>query len=110
MLREFRFFFKNAIVKYSVAGAKLFTVAQVIILIVKIKPAREPIFLHYTSYLGVDFVGMWYLMFLTPFASLLFTVVNITLAFRIRGKDQLLPFFLQIGKALIFAFFLSMLS
>ena len=101
MFRDIRFFLKDAIVKYSVLSAMLFIVAQLAVLIIKIRPSDKGIFLHYTSYLGVDLVGAWSSMYFVPLANLLTLTLNSALAYRISRKDKVLGYLLALGSALL---------
>lgn len=102
MLRAIRFFFKNNFLRYGSIAVGLLTLLQVIIIVSRIKPASDPISLHYTTYLGVDFVGAWYLVYVLPITSLIFSVINFILAFVLFERDKLLSYIL-IGAAIIFS-------
>jgi len=101
MLRELKFFFKKPLIKYPAAVAAIFSLVQVVALIIRIKPSTEPIYLHYTTYLGVDFVGAWYLAYLLPVASFFCAIVNTVLAFTLVKRDALLAYILTVGAAIV---------
>lgn len=105
MMRGVRFFFKDALVKYLVFAAIVFVLAQVVLLAFYIRPTSTPISLHYTTYLGVDFIGAWYLVYLFPTVSLLFSLANLGLAYGFMRKDKLLSYLLLIGATFCAALF-----
>lgn len=101
MFVKLRFLFRDPIVKYSVFVALFFIVAQIIALVFGIKPQEEPVFLHYTTYLGVDFIGAWYLSYLIPIMSLVFVIINLVIAYVFLNKDKLLRHILAVNSALL---------
>lgn len=94
MWREMRFFFRTPFVRYSGILCAVFIVGQIMILAFGIKPKPEPIFLHYTTYLGVDFVGAWYLVYGIPLGSLIVSALNFGLAFVLARTDKVLSYLL----------------
>lgn len=106
MARKLGVFLKDPILKYSALAAGVFIVAQIIVLIFGIKPSEEAIFLHYTTYLGVDFLGVWYLVYFIPLVSLLFFLLNGIVTFYLMHKEKLLGYLLMIGPALVGGFLL----
>ena len=106
MLRELRFFFKDVIVRYAVIVAGVLVLAQAVVLLVSIVPKDEPIALHYTSYLGVDYLGAWYLAYGLPMGSLVVSALNLALAYVLAKRDKLLSHFLVIGTVLVSALLL----
>lgn len=106
MFVKLRFLFRDQIVKYSLFLALLLNIAQVLVLIFGIKPQAEPIFLHYTTYLGVDFIGAWYLVYLIPIVSLMFVAINLGIVYVFLHKDKLLWHILTVSSALLNALLL----
>ena len=106
MLRNLRFFFKDPFIRYPAAAAAIFIVAQVLVLVRGVKFRGEPIYLHYTTYLGVDFVGAPALAYLFPFAGLVAGLLNFGLAYRLTRQEKLLGYFLSLGTAIVCALFL----
>lgn len=100
MLQTIRFFFRDRIVGYCAGLTVVFIVAQIVILALKIRASDAAIFLHYTTYLGVDFVGAWYLSYLIPLASALVAKLNTALAIHLRKKDTFAGYVLLIGSVL----------
>ena len=94
MWREIRFFFKDPFVRYAGILCAVFIVGQILILAFGIKPKAEPIFLHYTTYLGVDFVGAWYLVYGIPLGSLILSILNFGFAFALVRIDKVLSYLL----------------
>lgn len=106
MLRNLRFFFKDPFVISSVCGVFLFTLIQLIVLLLNIAPKPEPIFLHYTTYFGVDFIGAWYLAYGIPVASLMVGIINMGLGYMLMRREKVLGYVLMIGSTLIGALLL----
>lgn len=106
MLYGVRPFFKDTLIRYSALAAVIFIAAQATVLSFGIKPSVAPIFLHYTTYLGVDFVGAWYLAYLIPITSFVFVILNSILAYLLSRKDILFGYFLMVASALLSALFL----
>lgn len=75
-----RFFLKDPLIRYPLAAAFILAILQIIVIAVRIKPQAEPIFLHYTTYFGVDLVGAWYLLYAVPAMSILISVINAVLS------------------------------
>ena len=94
MWRAIRFFFKDPFVRYAGILCAVFIVGQILILAFGIKPKAEPIFLHYTTYLGVDFVGAWYLVYGIPLGSLMLSILNFGVAFALVRIDKVLSYLL----------------
>ncbi len=94
MLRSLRFFFKDPFVRYAGIVCACFVVGQVVILALGIKQKAEPMSLHYTTYLGVDFVGAWYLVYGIPLGSLIISALNFGLAFVLVRTDKVLSYLL----------------
>lgn len=92
---------KDVIIKYSALLAILFILVQIAVLIFGVRPREEPVFLHYTTYLGVDFIGAWYLVYLVPLTSVIFFALNMGLIRALARKDGILKHILIIGSALI---------
>ncbi|MBI4135334.1 hypothetical protein HY477_01205 [Candidatus Uhrbacteria bacterium] len=89
MLRTWGIFFRNAFITYSLIGTAALIVANFLVLGVGIEPSADPIFLHYTTYLGVDFVGAWYLVYLIPVSALCIGILNTVLAYFFSRRDIL---------------------
>lgn len=106
MWNKISVFLKDSIIKYTVLAAMVLIIAQIITVVLGIKPAEEAISLHYTTYLGVDFLGAWYLVYLIPIASFLFLVLNGIFAFYLIHREKLLSYLLMIGAVLAAVFLL----
>ena len=98
---KLRFLFRDQLIKYSVLTALLFVIAQIFVLVFGIKPQAEPVFLHYTTYLGVDFIGAWYLAYLIPIMGAVFIGVNLGVVYVFLHKDKLLWYILTVSSALL---------
>ena len=72
----------------------LLSILQLVVLIAGITPQPEPIFLHYTTYFGVDLIGPWYLTYLIPSGSILFLILNGALAYVLAPIDKILGYIL----------------
>lgn len=102
-----RFFNQDSRIKYAGIIAAGGILAQVIILLIYVRPQGKAIFLHYTTYQGTDFVGAWYLAYSVPIISALVLAINATLAGYLSSKDKLLSYLLMIGSAGISVIFLA---
>lgn len=98
-----RLLLKDPLIRYPLAAAFILAILQIIVIAVRIKPQAEPIALHYTTYLGVDFLGAWYLVYLAPAASFAALAVNGILAALAAKKDLFWGYLLVAGSALISA-------
>ena len=101
MLRDLRFFFKDTWILYATLIWGLLILAQLVVLLISIVPKDEPIALHYTSYLGVDYLGAWYLAYGLPVGSLVVGALNLALAYVLAKRDKLLGHLLVIGTVLV---------
>ena len=106
MWRDIRFFFKNQLLLYPILFAGMLTLAQVIVLFIGIPRADEPIFLHYTAYLGVDFIGAWYLVYLIPLGRICAVALNGAVAYFLGRQDIFWGYLLVIAAALTAALLL----
>lgn len=106
MLRNLRFFFKDTLIRYTAIISGVLIIAQLVVLFVGIAPKDEPIALHYTSYLGVDYLGAWYLAYLLPMGALVVSALNFVLAYVLAPSDKLLGTLLVIGTVMISALLL----
>ena len=95
------FLFKRPVFKYSLILIGILVIAQVLILTFGIKQREGQLFLHYTTYLGADFLGAWYLIYGIPFVSLVLALLNATLAHYLGKKEILLGYFFIIGSVII---------
>lgn len=105
-MRNLRFFFKDMLVRYTAILSGVLIIAQLTVLFVGIAPKDEPIALHYTSYLGVDYLGAWYLVYLLPVGALVSSALNFVLAYALAQRDKLLGNLLVIGAVLVCALLL----
>ena len=99
-----RFLNQDRLIKYAGITAAGGTLLQTLILLIYIRPRAEAIFLHYTTYQGTDFVGMWYLAYLIPVFSAAVLGMNATLAYYLSSKDKLLGYLFSIGSAVVSVF------
>lgn len=106
MLRNLRPFFKDKVVAYSCGAAVILTFAQLGVLLLRIEPKSAPIFLHYTTYLGVDFTGAWYLAYGIPVISFLAVLLNAGLAYALIAREKILGYVLTIGSDMVAAMLL----
>lgn len=97
MLNDFRFLLKDNWIKYPIITSGALILAQIVMLFFGIKQKSEPISLHYTTYLGVDFIGAWYLTFLLPLASIVFVILNVAVARMTAKKNKMLGYIAVAG-------------
>jgi len=108
MPRILRFISKDPLIQYPLIIAILFLLIQITILVFGLRSEGESIFLHYTTYLGVDYVGSRFLVYGIPLASMVWSVSSGLLAHHMERKEKLLGYFFSISAA-IGAFLLLML-
>ncbi len=101
MLRSMRFFLKNPVNRYfGLVNAALIG-AQIAVLVWKMEPGNAQVFLHYTTYLGVDFVGSAYIMYGIPLGGIFCTILNTAGAWHISKKDMFFAYLITTGTVLI---------
>ncbi|MBI3120580.1 MAG: hypothetical protein HYZ08_03095 [Candidatus Kerfeldbacteria bacterium] len=67
--------------------ARIFTISALLVVILhialvlyKVEPTEDLVFLHYTTVLGVDDTGAWYGFFVAPLSGVILFVVNLLMA------------------------------
>lgn len=99
------FWYQNPVLRYLTISTAVLIFGQLLILALGIEPQEDPIFLHYTTSFGVDFIGAWYLVYLIPLASMIILGVNGLLARVLVRRDPYLGY-LMITGALVVALLL----
>ncbi|MBI2551822.1 hypothetical protein HYW17_00785 [Candidatus Uhrbacteria bacterium] len=84
------FWYQNPVLRYLTIATAVLIFGQLLILALGIAPQEDPIFLHYTTAFGVDFIGAWYLVYLIPLASSIILGVNGLLARILVRRDPYL--------------------
>lgn len=107
MLNNIRFLLKDKWIKYPMIASGALILAQIAILFFGIKQKSEPISLHYTTYLGVDFIGVWYLAFLLPLASAVFVILNAAVAYITAKKNKMLGYIAVAGAGMAVLLFFA---
>lgn len=98
-----RFLLKDPLIRYPLLVVGGLVVAQFAVLLFGLPSAKASISLHYTTYLGVDWVGLGYLAYLLPVGSLILGLLNTILAYRIATQDKMLAYLLVAGSVLVAA-------
>ncbi|MDO8505177.1 MAG: hypothetical protein Q7S48_01170 [bacterium] len=101
MFPSMRFFLKKPINRYFGLANVIIIAVQIIALVWKMKPNQTQVFLHYTTYLGVDFVGAAYLLYGIPLGALFCTILNTAGAWYISKKNMFSAYLLIVGAFLI---------
>lgn len=70
-----------------------------------IKPATEPIILHYSVYFGIDFIGHWQQLYLMPAVGTFLWLVNFILALFFYQQEKITSYLLS-GVILLIELFL----
>ncbi len=88
MLRFSKKSFTDAMDNQSVIALYLSSavvlVAHIVLLTLKVHPVNDSIPLHYTVYLGIDFFGPWYYIFIFPCLAFLTLAINFFVSVIIR--------------------------
>jgi hypothetical protein len=71
---------------------------------VYLRPADEPLFLHYNVVFGVDLIGEWWKLLYIPFSAMSLFLVNFGLSWWVYGQDKVLGRFLTFMGAFLSAF------
>lgn len=99
--RDLRFFFKDPINRYFGLGNVALIVAGIFVLVFKMEAGSAQVLLHYTTYLGVDFIGAGYLIYLIPLGGATGAILNAILAWYAGKQDRFVAYLLMIGSALV---------
>ena len=91
------FWYQNSVLRYLILATAALILGQLLILIIGIEPQEDPIFLHYTTSFGVDFIGAWYLVYLIPLASTIILTINGLLARILSRRDPYLGYLMLSG-------------
>lgn len=62
--------------------------------LLKNRADNSSVILHYNIYLGVDFLGEWYKIFIIPTLGLAILVINFVLSYFLYHKERFLSYFL----------------
>ncbi len=91
------YWYKNLVLRYLTLATVVLILGQLLVLAIGIVPREDPIFLHYTTSFGVDFIGAWYLVYLIPGVSLILLLFNGLLARVLVRRDFYLGYLLSGG-------------
>jgi hypothetical protein len=94
-------FFKDKVIFSNLIISLALALFSLIWLYFKITPTAEPIALHYTIYLGIDFIGPWYHVFMFPLAGFIVLIVNFSLAYRTYLDTKILAILLALTSSII---------
>jgi hypothetical protein len=99
-------FLRNRLVQ-GLAGISVFAfLVSVLVTFLLVGKTRVPVIIHYNAYFGVDIFGSWWQMYILPFVSLFFFLLNLFLA----RKFYLLKERIASHILLISAFLVSLFS
>lgn len=102
MIRDFRFFLKEDLIRYPAIVSGCAIVIQIVLIALTLSPTGDSISLHYTTYFGVDFIGARYLMYGIPAIALLISASNAALAYIMSTRNEkLFAYMLSVGAAVI---------
>lgn len=99
--RELRFFFKDPINRYFGVGNVVLIAAGILVLVFNMEAGSAQVLLHYTTYLGVDFIGAGYLIYFIPLGGAICAILNTLLAWHAGRQDRFVAYLLMIGSALV---------
>jgi hypothetical protein len=95
-------FYGNSIVRWLLAAGVLLNLANWSLLAFFIRRVDFPIILHYNVYFGVDIIGDWRQVYLTPLMGLVFWLVNLALARHFyAARERIASYILLLGALLV---------
>ena len=65
-----------------------------VLVIWKVRPQEEPLFLHYNIYFGIDLLGSWQQFYLMPASGTVILLLNSILAILLPQKEKIISHFL----------------
>ncbi|MBI5622027.1 hypothetical protein HY933_04170 [Candidatus Falkowbacteria bacterium] len=77
-----------------------------LVLYLLVKPSADPLVLHYSVYFGIDLIGSWYSLYLTPAVGTFLWLVNVVLALVFYQEQRLAAYLLGGVTALMTALLL----
>lgn len=94
------FYFKDNLIRITLAAPLILNIALWFFIKNQIKPSPYPIVLHYTIYANSDFLGNANQALTIAFVGSLILAVNIVLGFKIYNYNKLAAYFLNITSIL----------
>lgn len=85
-------YFKDKVILSTVILNVLMQAGAWWLLINKINPNTDPVFLHYNIYFGIDYLGEWYKVFWMPASGLCFYLLNFIFSYIIYSKHRPLSY------------------
>lgn len=96
-LLKIKFFLKDLFFGWGFLILFLINLASWLLLFLGIKPSDKPYILHFTNYLGTDWLGSYFLLFLLPFLGLIFLIINFLMAVFFYYNKKVLSYFLLLS-------------
>jgi len=105
-------FFNNKLVLGALAVAFFVNLVNWLALKIWIEPVDLPIVLHYNVYFGVDVLGDWQKVFLSPVLGLILFLINIGLGlYFYRQKERIASYIILLGNLMLqFCFLIYSIS
>lgn len=92
-----RLFLKDKIILLNLIASFLILISLFFLFIYKIgleHTANEQFFLHYNIYLGIDWIGEWYKVFIYPLIGFIIFILNLSLTILFFEKEKFLSYLL----------------
>jgi hypothetical protein len=89
-----RFYFQDKTIFLSTLINSFLNLGSWLVLFFFIPASKQVIFLHYTIYFGVDWIGERSKIFLIPLTGLAIFLLNLILSFLVYSKQKILSYFL----------------
>jgi len=90
-----KLFFKNPLILWTTAGAIVLNIGLWIVLPLYLRQPNT-VFLHYTVFIGVDYVGPWWLVLAMPVLGLTALLANLIIADLLFLKEKIIGYALAV--------------
>ncbi len=74
-------YLKNKWVAITLSSGVIMNAANWFLIVRKVGPTEELVYLHYNIYFGVDLIGRWYQLYIMPFIGTLIIALNAYIGF-----------------------------
>lgn len=95
-------FWKNNLIAWGLGIALALNIANWVLLWLFVEPVDLPIILHYNVYFGVDILGSWKEVFISPLLSIILFMINFFLGFFLyKKKEKIASYILILGNLML---------
>ncbi len=95
---------KDPVVFISLLVVLFLNIFMWVFFVMKIQPTDAPIPLHYNIYFGVDYIDMWYKVYVLPLFGILVGLINCFFIYWFYLKEKLLSYFLAVNTVFVHIF------